>query len=389
MTSDSRPAPLDVRRAEMPGLGDDIYLNAASITPLPARSRAATQRFNEKRAAVQQMIDSDFLDPPRHARQACADLIGADVSEIALGDNTSFGINLVAAGVDLPPDSTVLVSDREFPANVYPWMHRGYRLDRIPVTHRGWPDVDRILERIRDPDVRLLAISSVQFSTGYRADLDRIGAACRDADVLLVIDAIQSLGCSPLNVAETPVDVVAAGGHKWLCGPLGVGFCYIRREIQDRIRPVQVGWSSMEASQDLDHLLDYRYEFLDDARRYQVATAPLQDHVAFAESLRMLMEIGVDRIAAHIGEILAPLREWTAGADGVESLTPEEEAHRGGIYAIRVPNPESVFQRLRDHDITCSLREGGIRFAPHFYNTVDELRRVVDVLEEVRRSGWG
>lgn len=379
---------LHVRHEEFAEL-EGAYLDAASMAPLPKRARVATEAFNRLRARIHTIRGEDFTRPVDEARAACARLIGADVSEIALGNNTSFGINIAALGLEVPQGSTVLVSDREFPANVYPWMNRArYTLERIPVDHRGWPDEERIHSRLRDPDVSVLALSSVQFGNGYRADLDALGHTCRGRGVLFVVDAIQSLGQIPLDVSRTPVDVVASGGHKWLCGPLGTGFLYVRRELQDRLFPTSIGWLSMEASQSLDSVVDYDWRFLPDARRYEQGTPPLQDLAAFAQSITLLLELGVERIQAYLADLLEPLRVWLRENSDVESLSSFDADRRSAIVSLRPPSLEPTFRSLRAAGVVCSIREGAIRIAPHFYNTASELEMVILVLEERRRGGW-
>lgn len=375
--------------SEFPHLSGAAYLNAASIGPMPERARRAVAAFNELRARVHQMKDEDFFAPTREARRLCAELIGANPSEIALGANTSFGINLAALGLQVPTGSTVIIPDGEFPANIYPWMNRArFNLEIIPPDGNGWPDIERILERLRDDDVSVLAISSVQFATGYRADLDLLGRACREADTVFFVDAIQSLGSLPIDVSQTPVDIIAAGGHKWMCGPLGSGFVYVRQEVQDRLVPVDIGWLSMKASQDLSHVLEYRWDFVPEARRYEVGTLPLQDHAGYAAALEVILQIGVQSIQDHVDELLAPLRAWIESNREVRSLSPVDVDHRSAIVAIQPPGPDAAYRSLKEAGVVASLREGAVRFAPHFYNTSPDIGRVIDVLDDERRKGW-
>jgi cysteine desulfurase / selenocysteine lyase len=378
-----------LRRIEFPGLGASHYLNAASLAPLPERARSAMERYNAKRSAVQEMVEADFLLPPRLARERAARLIGASAEEIALGGNTSFGINLAAAGLDVPPGSTVLVTDREFPANVYPWMaQRRLRLELVPANPQGQPDEEAILARLEHDDVSIVSVSSVQFTDGYVLDLDRIGHACRSRGAFLVVDAIQSLGVLPLDVSRTPVDVVAVGAHKWLCGPLGAGFAYVRREVQPKLEPTSIGWSSFAAAQDLGALLDYDFRFLPDARRYEVATQPLQEYLGFAESLDLILEAGVDAIAAFVDHLLAPLRAWLAEQAEIEAVSSAGPGRRSGIVSFRTPDLPGTFRALAAGGVNCSRREGVIRVAAHFYNTEADTGRVLEILDGRMRRGW-
>ncbi|HEX2093162.1 MAG TPA: aminotransferase class V-fold PLP-dependent enzyme [Longimicrobiaceae bacterium] len=379
-------APFDVRtlRArEFPALAETTYLNAASVTPLPERARAAMEGYNRRRSRIHELEDDDFEPTLRRAREAAARLVGADADEIALMPNTSHGINLAAQCLPVPPGSTVVVSDGEFPANVYPWMGGASRarLEIVPADPMGRPDEDRLLERLDRGDVSIFALSAVQFATGFRGDLPKLGRFCRERGIFFVVDAIQALGQLPLDVREAEVDVLATGGHKWLCAPFGTGFAYVRRELLPRMEPRVVGWSSMRACTDLSRLLDYQYGFCDEARKFEVGTPPFQDLPGFTAALELLMEVGVERIRAHLAEILEPLYAWTGEHPEVEVVSDPRPERRSGIFCFRPPAPEAAFAALRDAGVVCVLREGAIRVSPHLYNDAADVRRVVEVLE--------
>lgn len=292
---------------------------------------------------------------------------------------TTAGADLLALPVQT--GTTVITSDREFPANVYPWMGRDeYDFELIPTTAAGVPDEDALVDRLRRGDVSILAISAVQFTSGYRADLRRLGEACRSAGAFFVVDAIQALGHLPIDVREMGIDVLASGGHKWLLSPFGTGFAYVRSELIERMEPRVIGWTAMSACDDLEHLLDYSPGFRNDARRFEVATLPFQDLAAFAESLELLMEVGVPAIERHVLELLDRLERWLEGSDDVEILGDRSEARRSGILAFRPSDPQAVYRTLVDAGVVCALREGGIRIAPHLYSTTSDVERVMDVL---------
>ena len=249
-----------LRESEFPWTTDTTYLNNASIGPLPESTRRRTDAFTAKRTTPHLLPDTDLQQILWDARAVAARLINSSVSEIGLATNTSHGVNLAARALPLRKGDIVLVPDKEFPANVYPWLRlrdQGVRVEFVPLTETGWPDEVRLLERIRDPRVRVLAISFVQFSNGYRADLLRLGEACRTSDVFFVVDAIQGLGQCPLDVQATPVDILACGGQKWLLSPWGSGFVYVRAELLHTLEPVVAGWMAFEGTDDFSHLTDY------------------------------------------------------------------------------------------------------------------------------------
>jgi selenocysteine lyase/cysteine desulfurase len=254
-------------------------------------------------------------------------------------------------------------------------------LELLPTDAAGFPDEAGMLDRLGRGDVSILAISSVQFTNGYRADLDSLGEACRRAGAFLVVDAIQSAGALEIDVSRTAIDVLATGGHKWLCAPFGAGFTYVRREVQEQLEPADIGWGSMQACQDLAALIDYEWELLPDARRYEVATPAFQDYVGLAASLELLLEVGVTNIEAHNESLLRPFHAWLAEHPEVTSLSPSSPERRSGIVSIRPPDLAGTVAALRSAGVICSIREGGVRIAAHFYNTERDVGRLIDVLD--------
>ncbi len=374
----------DLRNREFPWTGATTYLNNASIGPIPERTRLALDSFNAKRTAPHLLPDRDLMAGLADARAAAARLIGASPDEIALAPNTSTGINIAARAFPLAEGDVVLLSDREFPANVYPWMNladRGARAELVPVTALGFPDEARILERLADPRVKILAVSFVQFSNGYRADLARLGAACRANGTWLVVDGIQGLGNSPLDVRETPVDVLSTGGQKWLLSPWGSGFTYVRRELIPRLAPAAVGWLAFEGTDDFSNLVRYNPTLRQDARRFEVGTIPFQDMMGMTTSLGMINDIGVDAIAAYTRALAEPLITW-AMANEVRLVSPTDDQHRSAIICVAPPNAADVHRRLKAAGVVCALREGAIRLSPHFYSTIEEMDKVLDVLDD-------
>jgi selenocysteine lyase/cysteine desulfurase len=340
------------------------------------------EEFNRKRAAPHQLPDRELFAGMAESRRLAAELIGASPEEIGLTINTGFGLSLAARALPLEPGDIVLTSDREFPANVYPWMmlkDSGITLELTPTTAEGWPDEDRLLERLRDPRVRVLAISLVQFSNGYTVDLGRLSAATREVGAYLVVDAIQAVGQVPLDIRKTPVDVLACGGQKWLLSPWGSGFVYVRRELIRELRPAVTGWMAFEGTDDFTRLTQYDDRLRGDARRFELITLPYQDFAGMNASVRMLLDAGISRIAEHLQALHVPLLEWAAGC-GVRVVSPVDH-HGCGILCVMPDDVGRAFRSLKAARVVCGMREGAIRLSPHFYNTVAEMERVVDILE--------
>jgi len=376
-----------LRAAEFPWTGESVYLNHASIGPIPERTRRALDDFNRRRTAPYRLPDRDLQAILATARQAAANLIGATPGEIALAANTGHGISLAATALPLAPGDIVLVSAREFPANVYPWLllrRRGIEVELAPCAPTGWPDEDYLVERLGDPRVRVLAVSFVQFATGYRADLARLGAAARANGAYFVVDAIQGVGNSPLDVGETPVDVLACGGQKWLLSPWGSGFVYVRRGLVTVLEPAIAGWMAFEGTDDFSRLTEYDPTFRSDARRFEMVTLPFQDFFGMSTSLGLLAEIGVASVAAHIEALHEPVLRW-ADAGGVRVVSPRDPVHRSAILSIAPPDPVGGYRALKAARVVCSMREGAIRLSPHLYNTVEEIHTLIEALGAARR----
>ena len=385
----ARPAaPYDVaalRAAEFPWTAARSYLNHASTGPLPERTRRALQAFTERRADFH-FADVELQAMLADARARAARLINAEVGEIALATNTSFGLNLAARMLPFEPGDRVIVSDAEFPANVFPWRQlgdRGVGLELLPVTPEGWPDEALMLERMRDPRVRALAVSHVQFHNGYCVDLARLSAAARESGTWLVVDSIQALGHLPFDVRATPVDILACGAQKWLLSPWGSGFFYVRRELIPELESPLAGWSAFEGTDNYTTLCDYSGGWRRDARRFELITLPFQDLLGMTHALDLLDELGIDRIAAHLARIGIPVLEW-AHRRGIRVVSPEG-ARSSGMVCVSVADFPDPMPALREAGITASVREGALRLSPHCYNTIEELERVAEVLEQQRR----
>ena len=377
-----------LRATEFPWTADTVYLNNGSIGPLPERTRRFLDQFNAKRTAPHLLPDRDIFAGLQATREAVARLLNAETAEIALATNTSFGLNLAATSLPIAAGEVVLVSDREFPANMYPWLmleKRGVVIETVPTTKEGWPDEARLLERLRDPKVRVLAISFVQFSNGFRADLKKLGTAAKANGTYFVVDGIQGVGNCALDLKDTPVDILSCGGQKWLLSPWGSGFVYVRKELIPQIEPVVFGWMAFEGTDDFSHLVEYNPVFRNDARRFELITLPYQDLLGFATSLELIEEVGLRNIVEVTQSLHHPVLTW-ADEHGVRITSPRDERHRSAILCVAPPKAAEAFHHVKRARVVCALREGAIRLSPHFYNTVEEMEKVVEVLDGVLHS---
>ncbi|MGH7538845.1 MAG: aminotransferase class V-fold PLP-dependent enzyme [Gemmatimonadales bacterium] len=374
-----------LRASEFPWTADTVYLNNASIGPIPERTRRILDAFNAKRTAPHLLPDRDLFAALQAARDAAARLINADTGEIALATNTGYGLHLAARALPLEPGDRIVVSDREFPANVYPWMmlrKQGIDVTLAPCTPEGWPDEDYLLRSLRDPRVKVLAVSFVQFSNGYRADLMKLSTAARANGTYLVVDGIQGIGNSVLDVRDTPVDILACGGQKWLLAPWGSGFVYVRKELITSLEPAMTGWMAFEGTDDFSRLTEYNPTFRADARRFEMITLPFQEFYGLTQSVELLLEIGLQGIAEVTRSLHEPVLQW-AEASGARVVSHRDERHRSAILAIAPTRAVDAYHAMKRAHVVCSLRDGAIRLSPHFYNTVEEMERVVEVLDGI------
>ena len=376
--------PHELRAREYAWMADDpaIYLNAASTGPMPARAVAEADRWTRLRARPHHLPFPWMQDAVAASRRQFAQLVGADADEIALMPNTTYGLNLAARALPLRP-GVILTFDGEFPSCVYPFQAlraNGITLELIP-RRDGLPDEDALLTAIERPDVVAVVVSWVQFANGFVADLARIGNACRARGIFFIVDGIQGCGVRPIDLHALPVDIFASGAQKWQLSPWGTGFVYVRRELVEQIEPLDVGWACMRASADYTRLTDYEFNFFPDARRFEVVTLAYHDFAVANASTAMLLELGVSDVSTHIDGLVSEIIRFVKSRDDMRLVTPADPARRAGVVAFAPNDPTAVAARLRKAEVAHVVREGCVRLSPHCYNTMEEIQRVVAVLD--------
>ena len=373
-----------LRRREFPVAEHWAYFDHAGVAPLPRRSGEALRAWADDQERNGVVHWPDWGEKVEQARAGCARLINAHVDEIAFINNTTQGIGLIAEGFPWKPGDSVVTAAEEYPSNLYPWMNlldRGVTLRTVPTRPDGRIWVDDLAAAI-DPTTKLLTISHVEFATGFRNDLDALGELCRARGIAFFVDAIQGLGPLTIDVRRTPIDFLAADGHKWLLGPEGAGLLYIRREWIERLRPIGVGWKSVTSSYNTPGV---DFTLKPNAQRWEGGTfamAPLQ---AFAKSLELFLEIGPEVVSRRILGRAEAVREIARGAGWAVhgSNRPEDVA---GIVAIEKPgiDPDAFARDLRGLGIVVVCRRGRVRVSPHLYNNDDDLGRLAEALGAAR-----
>jgi selenocysteine lyase/cysteine desulfurase len=367
-------------RAELPVTAACVYLNHAGMGALPRR---AAERMKTLADTVSQSGDRHWLErnaEVERVRGLAARLLGArEPREVAFVDNTSTGLSMIAEGFAWEPGDNVVGAEREFPSNVYPWMRlaeRGVEYRTVP-ERDGRIDDGELLAKI-DDRTRMLVLSSVQYASGYRADLRRLGAACRERGVLFVVDVIQSLGALAHDVESERIDAAVAACHKWQLGPEGIGLLYVSDRVIERIRPLAAGWRSMREMFDWTRLA---VDFQEGARRFESGTMNMYGIAALGGSLELLLEAGAPAIEERI---LALADRAAAGlaARGFQVISSRRPGETSGIVSARHPaiRAADLVHRLAAADIVVAARAGRFRVAPHFYNTEDEIDRMLEAV---------
>jgi len=368
---------LDALRQHFPHSADTIYLNHAATGPLSHRAMDAMQAHLTERHAG--MVDNfaDVLPLLQDTRERLARLLGTSVDRVAFAPNTSYALNVLAEGYPWQPGDRIAVPGCEFPANVYPFMNqrdRGVTVDLIPHAEGTFSLHD--VEATLTPQTRLLSVSWVQFLSGFRADLEALGALCKAHDVLLCVDAIQGMGAMTMEVERLGIDFLACGGHKWLMSAQGTGFLYCTEALQAKLRP-QAGW--LHGPVDWEDFFAYDLQFHDDAQRYHLGTMNTAGFMAMRGALSLYEEadpaVCEARILDHTGYLQCEL----VGL-GLEVYGSTDRTHRSGIVTVRHPDPESALEALREAGVVACVRNRLLRLAPTYYNTRGELDVALDVL---------
>ena len=366
-------------REEMPITRQYNFMDHAAVAPISGRAAAAMRRFIDE-AESHAYARGGLYPESKRVRQLAGKLLNCHPEEITFVKNTSEGLSYVANGLTWSKGDNVVTTGVEFPANIYPWMNLrslGVRLKMAP-EDAGRVPLDSLVELI-DDRTRVVTVSAAQYSSGYRADLAALGSVCQERGVLFCVDAIQALGCMPVDVRAMKIDFLSADGHKWLLGPEGAGLFYCRHELLGLLRPTSVGWLGVKEA--MNHG-DYRLEFRDDARRFDGGSYNLAGIWGLGASIEWLMEIGIDKIWERVRLLTDRLAEGVR-LKGYRVVSPREPREASGIvsFVSATHDHARIVSHLRqEYRTVIAAREGRLRASPHFYNTEAEIDQLVDHL---------
>jgi len=360
---------------------DIIYLNHAGVAPWPSRTAEAVRKFADENMTRGSLLYPEWLEVETALRDQARQLINApSPSDIALLKNTSEALSVVAYGLDWKKGGNIVSCNQEFPSNRIVWeslADKGVEFREADITNAEDPEA--VLFSLADNNTRLITISSVQFSTGLKMDLERIGEFCKKHGILFCVDAIQSLGAVQFDVQRIQADFVMADGHKWMLGPEGLALFYSHADARDKLRLNQYGWHMVEAAGDFDRR---DWSIARSARRFECGSPNMPGIYALHASLSLLLEIGMDYIEKEVLNRSDYLFDKINAISELELITSASPGRYAGIVTFRRPGIDSalLYQYLMRNKVLCAHRSGGVRLSPHFYTPYEQLDAVIDMV---------
>ncbi len=368
-------------RAEFPVTDEWAYMNHAAIGPFPRRTTTAVEQMvrgftvpiEDDGGARERAIET--------ARENVAALVKGRPDHVAFVGSLADAISLATQGIDWQPGDNVLIPREEFPSDVYPVLNlqrRGVEVRYVDKGEDGFTSVDKIAAAL-DSRTRALVLSHVEFMTGFRNDLHAIGALCQDHDILSIVDGTQSIGPIEIDFVESGIDVIAAHCYKWLMASFGLGVMHFSERAIERIHPTYSGRLGVKSGyEDLDYALDWR----DGALRYQTGGLNYISLSAFNASSDLIRSIGIPEIEQHVLKLTDRLLSEVAqmGYQVTSSLDP---AHRSQICSFTTGDRDrdaQLVETMQQHKVAVSLRGRGVRVSPYFYNSDEDIDRLLELL---------
>ncbi|HIE19311.1 TPA: aminotransferase class V-fold PLP-dependent enzyme [Candidatus Bathyarchaeota archaeon] len=369
-------------REYFPYVKERIFLNHAGVSPLCIPVSEAIRNYLECRTLGK---DEGFdLDS---ARKIFAQLINAGSEEVALVPNTSTGLSITANLLKYPRNSNAVTTDLEFPSVVYPWLRikMSSNLEiRYVKNINGSLQLEDFEKAVNDDTVAVI-LSHVEYGNGFKNDLKAIAEIAHDHGALIVVDACQSAGAMKIDVKRQDVDFLTTSCYKWLLGPCGAGFLYVREDLIENAEPIFVGWASVkhEIFETVDLWNNTQLIFSKTACRFEIGTPSLLSYVGAAAALKLILECGIETIENRIIELTDHLIERLE-EDGFTVQTPRDSSNRSGIVNFKASKPKEKVEDLRRRGVIVSARMNGIRVSPHFYNTKDDLERFLGYVRKIK-----
>ncbi len=357
-----------------------IYLNHAAVAPWPKRTMEAVQRFGEENCRTGAMHYARWTQTENKLRKQLQWLINApSVEDIALLKNTSEALSVVAEGIDWQPGDNIVTSSEEFPSNRIPWQAQEDKGTRLREVDISTDSPEQQLINACDKKTRLLTISSIQYSSGRRLNLEILGRFCHENRILFCIDAIQSLGVIPFDAQAIKADFVMADAHKWMLGPEGIALFYCAPSVRPLLKLHQFGWHMVE---DMGNYDRKDWQAASSARRFECGSPNMLGIHALSASLSLFEAIGMDEISKIIMNNTRYIFDYIKDNNSISLLTPDCESQFGGIVSFRIIDQDNgeFHHKLLNNKVICAHRAGGIRLSPHFYTPLEKINKALDII---------
>lgn len=365
-------------------LDDDIiYVNHAAVAPWPQASVQAVKNFADENGRVGSRHYMRWIKVEQELKQRLASLINAtSADEIALLKNTSEGLSVIAYGLDWQAGDNIIIAAEEFPSNRIVWeslASKGVTVQLVDLA--GSSDPEQLLINHINSRTRLLSISGVQYASGLRMDLQRLGTTCQANGILFCVDAIQQLGAIQFDARAIHADFVVADGHKWMLGPEGLALFYCRRELLPLLKLQQFGWHMVENMADFSKM--DQWQAAHSARRFECGSPNLLAAHALHASVGLLLTTGMANIEQQVLQKVQNLISLFRNIQGVTILSPTQIQRHAGIFTFSTgENDPLLYQHLVERGVVCALRGGGIRFSPHFYTPDSKLETLAQWVKD-------
>jgi selenocysteine lyase/cysteine desulfurase len=366
----------DIRK-NFPVTRSKVFLNHAAYSPLPKPVVNIMREYNDELSRFE-------IDEVKYGlgKEDFARLVGAEEKEVALVQNTSTGLNIVANVLECPKGANVVTTDMEYPSVVYPWLNKKLGVEvRYVKNEEGKIPLASIEKNVDDQTIAL-AISHVEYVNGFKHDLKNLSQVAHENGAFLIVDAIQSLGVIPVDVDRMSVDFLTASCYKWLLGPAGAGYLYVRKELIERFDPPFIGWGSVdpEVFETIQFWDIRKLQLSNTASRFEIGSPSFVGHVGARAAIRLLLEVGIENIRKRILGLTELLMDSIENL-GYQLTSPREPQHRSGIVHFLIEDAKKKAEKLKNKNIIVSARSNGLRISPHFYNTEEEIELLIKELK--------
>ncbi len=371
----------DTHRSWFPVTRDYIFLNHAAASPVSLKVVKAVTDFYKESANQASKEYFNWIKQVEAVRKSAASVINADSDEIAFTGNTSAGISIIASGFNWKEKDEVIIPVPDFPSNVYPWLNLKEKGVQVKFVQRQSGCINlKDIEKKITPKTRMIALSSVDYLSGFAANLPELGNFCKKKGIFLFVDAIQSLGVIPLDVKECGIHFLSAGGHKWLTGPMGIGILFISRQVNELLTPFSLGWKSVINEEDFN--IDFTLK--KNALQFEPGTMNISGIFGLGAALNLLKEVGIPNIYYKVLRLNDIFRKHL-DERGLHIISPASRENRSGILSFKPRNdPVKCYNFLISKKIMLSLRNGNIRISLHFYNNEDDIAAFFRIFDELK-----